>query len=126
MRGVISLSPTETKLSDTLRSARLAARVSHGKRYSLRAVSARVGVSATYLSLIERGVQCPSEATLRAVAADLGLEVDALLSLSERVEPDVLAALRSRPALVEVVRALRNSDDASISRIVRHIRDGEW
>ena len=113
-------------LGPRLRRARLARAAGDARGYSVRAVAGRLGVSATYLSLVERGVQRPTEAFLRAVAADLGLEAEALLPLAGRVAEDVTAALLARPALAEAVRALRDLPEPELRRTIRRIRDGDW
>jgi transcriptional regulator with XRE-family HTH domain len=113
-------------LGPRLRSARLARAESEPRRFSVRALAERLGVSATYLSLVERGAQRPTEAFLRALAADLGIEVEALLPLAGRVAEDVTAALLARPALAEAVRALRDLPEPELQRTIRRIRDGDW
>ena len=118
--------PAEADLGPRLRRARLRRAVVEPRLFSVRAVAARLGVSATYLSLIERGAQRPTEAFLRALAADLGLEAEALLPLAGRVAEDVTAALLARPALAEAVRALRDLPEPDLQRTIRRIRDGEW
>lgn len=115
-----------TELGERLRAARLAAQAAHGARFSLRAVAARIGVSATYLSLLERGVQRPTEATLRTLADDLSLDLEPLLPLAGRIAEDVVATLRARPRLADLVRALRDRPDEEIDRTIRRIRDGDW
>ena len=52
----------------TLRNARQERAKQDPRGYSLRAVAGRLGVSATYLSLVERGVERPTEAFLRRLA----------------------------------------------------------
>jgi len=116
----------DADLGPRLRRARLRRAVVEPRLYSVRAVAARLGVSATYLSLIERGAQRPTEAFLRALAADLGLEAEALLPLAGRVAEDVTAALLARPTLAEAVRALRDLPEPDLQRTIRRIRDGEW
>jgi transcriptional regulator with XRE-family HTH domain len=123
---LVASSRTEAGLGQRLRRARLRRAVAEPRLFSVRAVAGRLGVSATYLSLIERGAQRPTEAFLRALAADLGLEAEALLPLAGRVAEDVTAALLARPVLAEAVRALRDLPDPELRRTIRRIRDGEW
>ncbi|WP_342451385.1 helix-turn-helix domain-containing protein [Neoroseomonas nitratireducens] len=128
---IAALSPPEAdrpdaSLGERLRAARLARAAADPRGFSVRAVAARLAVSATYLSLVERGAQRPTEPFLRALAADLGLEAEALLPLAGRVAEDVTAALLARPALAEAVRALRDLPEAELTRTIRRIRDGEW
>jgi len=87
---------------------------------------ARLGVSAAYLSLVERGAQRPTEALLRGLAAELGEDPEPLLALAGRVPEDVTAALRERPLLAEAVRALRDLPEPALRATLRRIRDGDW
>lgn len=123
---IIAEARPDAELGPRLRRARLRRAVVEPRLFSVRAVAARLGVSATYLSLIERGAQRPTEAFLRALAADLGLEAEALLPLAGRVAEDVTAALLARPALAEAVRALRDLPEPDLQRTLRRIRDGDW
>ncbi|MBB5691362.1 helix-turn-helix transcriptional regulator [Roseomonas alkaliterrae] len=118
--------PATDGLGERLRRARLARAAEEPRRFSVRAVAGRLGVSAAYLSLVERGAQRPTEAFLRALAADLGLDAEALLPLAGRVAEDVTAALLARPALAEAVRALRDLPEPELQRTLRRIRDGDW
>ena len=113
-------------LGASLRNARLE-RASHDpRRYSVRALAARLGASASWLSMVERDVQRPTEDMLRALAGELGLELDVLLPQAGRIPADVVALLLQRPALVDAVRALRAVSDADVARTIRQIHDGTW
>jgi transcriptional regulator with XRE-family HTH domain len=83
-----------------------------------------LGASASWLSMVERDVQRPTEEMLRALAEELDL--DAELLLPQAGPADVIALLLERPALVDAVRALRAIPDADIARTIRHVRDGHW
>lgn len=110
----------------TIRDARQARAKQDPRGFSLRAVAARLGVSATYLSLVERGTERPTEPFLRRLADELNLDADALLPLAGRLAADVAQSLIKRPELVEAVRALREMPEPELRRAVRRIRDGEW
>ncbi len=114
------------RISQTIRDARQARAKQDPRGFSLRAVAVRLGVSATYLSLVERGAERPTEPFLRRLAAELGLDADALLPLAGRLAADVAQSLIERPELVEAVRALREMPEPELRRAVRRIRDGEW
>ena len=87
----------ETKaLGEAIRTARLRCADQHPRAFSVRALAARLGVSATYLSL------------------------------AGRVPADVTEALRARPALADLVRAFRDVPEQELTRTIRRIRDGEW
>lgn len=109
-----------------LRDARQERAKQDPRGFSLRAVAARLGVSATYLSLVERGAERPTEAFLRRLAGELDLDADALLPLAGRLAADVAQSLIGRPELVEAVRVLREMPEPELRRAVRRIRDGEW
>lgn len=117
----------ETKaLGEAIRTARLRCADQHPRAFSVRALAARLGVSATYLSLVERGAQRPTEAFTRALAEELGMDAAPLLALAGRVPADVTEALRARPALADLVRAFRDVPEQELTRTIRRIRDGEW
>jgi transcriptional regulator with XRE-family HTH domain len=65
------------------------------QRLSLRELARRVGVSASMLSQVETGRTRPSVSTIYAIAAELGLSIDALLS-EEAAVADPLALASSR------------------------------
>lgn len=118
--------PGLAELGEMLRHRRETRAGEDRRAFSVRALAARLGVSATYLSGIERGQQRPTEALLRHLAQELAVEPEPLLALAHRVPEDVTSALAARPALAEAVRALRELPDADLLRAVRRIRDGEW
>lgn len=60
------------------------------QRLSLRELARRVGVSASMLSQVETGRTRPSVSTIYAIATELGLSIDALLS--EESEEDAAAS----------------------------------
>ena len=98
------------------------------KRYSLRQVASRIGIEPSYLSKIERGLPAPlSEEKIRALALDLGENLDVLLALSGKVSSDVQEAIRKRPELfADLIRQIKDMPDHAILRIVREVRDGNW
>lgn len=115
-----------TELGEILRLQREARAVEDRRAFSVRSLATRLGVSATYLSGLERGQQRPTEALLRQLAQELGVAPEPLLAMAGRVPEDVTTALASRPILAEAVRALRDLSDDDLLRTVRRIRDGEW
>ncbi len=98
------------------------------RTYSVRQVAGRVGIEPSYLSKIERGEQPPpGEATIVAIAAEIGEDPDILLALAGKVSTDLREAILKRPALfAELIRELKNQPDHAVLRIVREVRDGEW
>ncbi len=98
------------------------------RRYSVRQVAQRIGVEPAYLSKIERGEQSPpSEATIRRLAEDLGVDADVLLALAGKVSAELQAIIRQRPELfAQLLRELRDLPDHAILQLVRVVRDGDW
>ncbi len=66
------------------------------QRLSLRELARRVGVSASMLSQVETGRTRPSVTTIYAIAAELGLSIDALLSGVEAAVADPVALAGNR------------------------------
>jgi transcriptional regulator with XRE-family HTH domain len=66
------------------------------QQLSLRELARRVGVSASMLSQVETGRARPSVSTIYAIAAELQLSIDALLSDNEGVVTSPVAATGSR------------------------------
>lgn len=99
-----------------------------GPHYSLRQVAGRVGIEPAYLSKIERGeFPPPGEGTIRAIARELGEDVDVLLGLAGKVSTDLQDVIRRRPQLfAELIRQLKNMPDDAVLRVVREVRDGTW
>lgn len=118
--------PNLLELGETLRERREARAVEDRRAFSVRSLAARLGVSATYLSGLERGQHRPTEALLRQLARELDADPEPLLALAHRVPEDVASAIAARPVLAEAVRTLRDLPDVDLLRAVRRIRDGEW
>lgn len=98
------------------------------RRYSLRQVAARCGVTPAYLSRVERGdVAPPGEETLVRLAAELGEDTDVLLAMAGKISTDLRAAILARPQLfADLIRAIRDMPDEAALRVVREVRDGNW
>ena len=98
------------------------------RRYSVRQVAHRIGVEPAYLSKIERDeVAPPSEAKIRALAEDLGEDVDVMLAMAGKVSTDLLEIIRKRPKLFgDLIREMKAMPDHAILRVARDVRDGEW
>jgi transcriptional regulator with XRE-family HTH domain len=97
-------------------------------RFSVRQVAARIGVEPSYLSKVERGEQPPpSEATIVALAKELGEEPDVLLALAGKVSSDLLRIIRERPRVFsDLLRSLKDMPSHALLRLVREVRDGDW
>lgn len=124
--GVMAATADLLELGETLRQRREQRAATDRTSFSVRSLASRIGVSATYLSGIERGHQRPTEALLRQIAQELAIEPEPLLAMAGRAPEDVMAAIAARPVLAETVRVLRDLSDDELRHAVRRIRDGEW
>jgi HTH-type transcriptional regulator, competence development regulator len=104
------------------------AKLAGDRRFSLRQVAQRVGVEPAYLSKVERGETAPpGEETIRALAGELGEDVDVLLALAGKVSTDLKEIILRRPRLfADLLRELKAAPDHAILRLVREVRDGDW
>ena len=75
-----------------------------GRGVGLREMARRVRVTASYLCEVERGRKAPSEAVVRRLARELRHDPELLLLWCGVVPPDVVIALRERPAWLERIR----------------------
>lgn len=76
-------------------------------------IAARAGISASYLSLIERGLRSPPVETLAALAAALGVPLAALFvdkAALAGVAPDASDVTGQRGELISLVRSRRLTD----------------
>lgn len=98
------------------------------RRYTLRQVADRIGVQASFLSKVERGiVPPPSERTILALAKELDEDPDVLLAMAGRVSSELQAVIRRRPALfAQLIRELKKAPDDAVRGLVREVRDGKW
>lgn len=96
--------------------------------YSLRQVASRCGVTAAYLSRVERGeVAPPGEETLIKLAHELGENPDVMLAMAGKVSADLRSIILARPQLfAELIRSIKTMPDHAVLRIVRDVRDGNW
>src|SRR5262245_2082478 len=78
------------------------------KRIGLREMAKMIGVSPTYLSMVERDVFAPpAEDKVRAIAQVIGCDVDELLARADRVASDLSEIIKRHP--VELGSLLRNT-----------------
>ena len=98
------------------------------KSFSLRAFAARVGMSPTYLSKVERGdFPPPAEDKVKAIAEALDIDADELLALAGKVSSDIPEIIRRRPALLaKLIRRMEHMEDDEVERVFRIVKDGQW
>lgn len=110
-----------------LRETRLS-RAERDKRYSLRQVALRCGITPAYLSRVERGeVSPPAEDTLVRLSRDLGADPDVVLAAAGKIASDLRDAILARPKLMaSLIRNARHLPDDAVVEIEREIKDGNW
>jgi transcriptional regulator with XRE-family HTH domain len=91
-RGANGSKPEYREIGDRLRAAR------GGRGLSLRSLAGRLGVSASLISQVERGLAKPSVNTLYAMARELDVSLDELLFVDARSTPASDGARRPQPA----------------------------
>jgi transcriptional regulator with XRE-family HTH domain len=91
-------------------------------------VALRCGVTAAYLSRVERNeVAPPGEDTLVKLAHEVGEDPDVLLAMAGKISTDLRSAILARPKLfAELIRSIKTAPDNALLRIVREVRDGNW
>ncbi len=96
------------------------------RRWSLRVLSQRSGVSVPYLSEIERGRKEPSGDLLGQLAAAFGLSLaDLLIAVARELDPRLAAwdpAVRLPPQLQAAIAGLSEEEQADLLRYVEFLR----
>ena len=112
---------------ETIRSLR-EQRAKSEASFSLRQVAARCGVTAAYLSRVERGeVAPPGEETLLKLAHELGQDADVMLAMAGKISAELRSIILARPQLfAELIRTIKTMPDNAVLSIVRGVRDGNW
>jgi HTH-type transcriptional regulator, competence development regulator len=104
------------------------ARAAEDSRFSLRQVAARCGVTPAYLSRLERDeIPPPGAEVLVKLAHELREDPDVMLAMGGKISDDLRAAILARPRLfADLIRALRDTPEHAVLRILREVRDGDW
>jgi transcriptional regulator with XRE-family HTH domain len=94
------------------------------KQISLRKFAERVGVSATYLSKIERDeFKPPSREKIKEIADALGQDQDEMLALAEKTAPDLELAILTHPkelaAFLRVARKLSQDEIEDLTAMAK-------
>ena len=94
------------------------------KGYSLRKFAELVGVSPTYLSLVEKGKveRPPTAERVRKMAELLGESPDQWIALAGRVPEDLNEIIRSEPeAMPELLRAAKGLTAEELRKLARRL-----
>lgn len=98
-----------------LREARLRADPS----FTLRQFATAVGISATFLSKVERGEFDPPAADkIMKMAELLNVDADELLALAGRVDPELNEIIRANPTVLpDLLRTVRGMSEAELRKL---------
>ena len=103
-----------TSLGQQVRDARVAAGL------SLRALARQLEVAPSYMNDIENDRRVPSEAVLRRIASELGLDADLLLATAGRVGEGAREYIREQPAAGVLFRRLSDArlDEQGLKKLL--------
>ena len=88
------------------------------KGLTLRKFAKSIDISATFISLMERGdVSPPSENNIHKIAIVLGLDPDYLIVMARKVPTEVQEMFFDRPQLVGFLRRVHKKSDAELERM---------
>ena len=92
--------------------------------FSLRKFAKDVGISATFLSKIERGKFDPPKADRIITMAELlGVDPDELLALANKVDPELNEIIREQPvALADFLRTTQGMSAEELMKITAHAK----
>ena len=100
------------------------ARLKDDPTFTLRQFATAVGISATFLSKVERGEFDPPKADkIKKMAELLKIDADALLALAGRVDPELNQIIRENPTVLpDLLRTMRGMSVADLRKFVDQAR----
>jgi transcriptional regulator with XRE-family HTH domain len=106
--------PSGATLGQQIRDARVAAGL------SLRALARQLEVAPSYMNDIENDRRVPSEAVLRRIASELGLDADLLLAAAGRVGEGARQYIRAEPTAGVLFRRLSDArlDEQGLKKLL--------
>ncbi len=96
------------ELADIIRARRLA------RKWSLRELGAKVGVTPAYIADIEASRRIPSVELKAKIAAALGIPAEEIDATDARLTTDLRDWIEERPPLITALRSLRSSPEADM------------
>lgn len=96
-----------------------------GRGIGLRELARRAGVAPSYLCDIELGRRLPTERVVRALAAALAVDGDALLARAGRIGAEAEALLRRSPPAARLIAriAAADPDEATLARVAAAVEE---
>ena len=100
------------------------ARLRDDPTFTLRQFAEKVGISATFLSKVERGEFDPPKAdNVIKMAELLGVDADELLSLANKVDPELEKIIKEQPtALPDLLRTVRGMSAEELRKLTERAR----
>ena len=93
---------------------------------SQRAFATKLGISESYVVMIEQGYRQPSTGVLVAMAYTLGCDDAQLFAWAKRLPPDIEEALLSRAHVyVPLIRVLEQSSDDKLRKLTERLAPKE-
>ena len=95
-----------------------------GRKIGLRQAAKAIGVSPTYLSMVERDeFHPPAEDKVQAIATLLDVDADELLALAGKVSSDVTAIIRDHPReLAPFLRSMKGLTPKQVSQRLESVK----
>ena len=94
-------------------------------KFTLRKFAEAVGISPTFLSKVERGEFDPPKAEkIIKMANLLGIDSDELLSLADKVDPELEKIIKEQPsALPDLLRTVRGMSEEELRKLTKRARN---
>ncbi len=101
------------------------ARLKTDPAFTLRQFATAVGISATFLSKVERGEFDPPAADkIMKMAELLKVDADELLALAGRVDPELNAIIRENPTVLpDLLRTMRGMTVGDLRKLAEQARN---
>ena len=92
--------------------------------FTLRKFAKAVGISPTFLSKVERGEFNPPRAeNIIKMAVILGVESDELLSLADKVDPELVTIIKEQPTVLpDLLRTVRGMSETELRKLTQLVR----
>lgn len=115
--------PGNKPFGDKVRELREAKAASDPK-YTLRQFAVAAGISATYLSKVERGeFDPPSPKIIKKMAELLGTDTDAMLALANRIDPALTTIIKDKHEVIpDLLRTVSGMSLEQIQKIVKYAK----
>ena len=92
-------------------------------KFTLRKFAEAVGISAPFLSRVERGEFDPPAADkIKRMAEILGANVDEFLKIAKKDDPALSEIVREQPAIPDLLRSISGRSESEIRKIIEGLQ----